>query len=105
MSGSQSISLRPRYLDAKIGVSRATSITGGECTNNTHDREKTDAMIIQASAVLALSAGDACALRIVRGADFWLAGAEGAAGSYSSNAGQRVLTAKLRGALPAIEVE
>lgn len=41
----------------------------------------------------------------VSGSDFWLAGAEGAAGSYSSNAGRRVLTAKLRGLLPEIEVE
>jgi hypothetical protein len=42
---------------------------------------------------------------VVRGAEFWLAGAEGAAGSYSSNAGRRVLTAKLRTLLPEIEVE
>ncbi|OBJ76036.1 hypothetical protein A5656_28000 [Mycobacterium gordonae] len=42
---------------------------------------------------------------VVRGSDFWLAGADGAAGMYSSNAGRRVLTAKLRGLLPAIEVE
>jgi hypothetical protein len=49
--------------------------------------------------------GDTSNGDVVRGADFWLAGAEGAAGSYSSNAGRRVLTAKLRGALPAIEVE
>lgn len=40
----------------------------------------------------------------VRGSDFWLTGAEGAAGSYSSNAGRRVLTAKLRRLLPEIEV-
>jgi len=49
--------------------------------------------------------GDTSNGDVVRGADFWLAGGEGAAGSYSSNAGRRVLTAKLRGALPAIEVE
>lgn len=41
----------------------------------------------------------------VRGSDFWLSGGDGAAGSYSSNAGRRVLTAKLRGLLPEIEVE
>ena len=49
--------------------------------------------------------GDTSQGDLVRGADFWLAGGEGAAGPYSSNAGRRVLTAKLRGALPAIEVE
>jgi len=37
--------------------------------------------------------------------DFWLSGSEGAAGSYSSSAGRRVLTAKIRGLLPEIEVE
>jgi DGQHR domain-containing protein len=42
---------------------------------------------------------------VVRGAEFWLAGADGAAGSYSSNAGRRVLTAKIRNLLPDIEVE
>ena len=39
-----------------------------------------------------------------RGADFWLAGAGGAAGSYSSNAGRRVLVSKLRAQLPELEV-
>jgi hypothetical protein len=33
------------------------------------------------------------------------AGPEGAAGSFSSNAGRRVLTARLKGALPGIQVE
>ena len=42
---------------------------------------------------------------LARGADFWVAGRDGAAGSYSSNAGRRVLTAKLRNLLPNIEVE
>ncbi len=42
---------------------------------------------------------------VVRGAEFWLAGRDGAAGMYSSNAGRRVLTAKLRALLPDIEVE
>jgi DGQHR domain-containing protein len=41
----------------------------------------------------------------VRGADFWRAGAEGAAGGFSSNAGRRVLLARLKGALPEVEVE
>ena len=49
--------------------------------------------------------GDTRTGNIARGPDFWLAGGEGAAGSYSSNAGRRVLTAKLKGALPQIEVE
>lgn len=41
----------------------------------------------------------------VGGQDFWLAGPDGAAGSYSSNAGRRVLTAKIKARLPAPEVE
>jgi DGQHR domain-containing protein len=49
--------------------------------------------------------GDTSDGDVVRGADFWLTGREGAAGSYSGNAGRRVLTAKLRALLPAIEVE
>ncbi len=40
-----------------------------------------------------------------RGADFWLAGVRGAAGSFSSNAGRRVLRSRLSASLPAIEVE
>ena len=39
------------------------------------------------------------------GSDFWRVGSSGAAGSYSSNAGQRVLLAKIRSQLPKIEVE
>jgi DGQHR domain-containing protein len=38
----------------------------------------------------------------VSGIDFWKAGPEGAAGSYSSNAGQRVLIAKIQALLPRI---
>lgn len=49
--------------------------------------------------------GDTGGGDVARGAEFWLAGRDGAAGSYSSNAGRRVLTAKLRGLLPNIEVE
>ena len=41
----------------------------------------------------------------VRGSDFWLAGFHGAAGSFSSNVGRRVVLAKLRNLLPPIEVE
>lgn len=49
--------------------------------------------------------GDTSTGELATGADFWLSGEEGAAGSYSSSAGRRVLTAKLRAQLPAIEVE
>ena len=42
---------------------------------------------------------------LVQGAEFWLAGVHGAAGSFSSNAGRRVLLAKLCSLLPEIEVE
>lgn len=49
--------------------------------------------------------GDTSEGEVARGADFWLGGGNGAAGSYSSNAGRRVLVAKLRSALPDIEVD
>lgn len=39
--------------------------------------------------------------QVVSGAEFWRAGPEGAAGSFSSNAGRRVLSARIRSALPA----
>lgn len=48
--------------------------------------------------------GDTASGDPVRGADFWLSGAEGAAGAYSSSAGRRVLIARLRGLLPEIQV-
>lgn len=38
------------------------------------------------------------------GLQFWLSGPDGAAGQYSSNAGQRVLTARIRRSLPRVEV-
>lgn len=41
---------------------------------------------------------------IVSGSEFWRAGPEGAAGSFSSNAGRRVLTARIRGMLPQPEI-
>jgi hypothetical protein len=41
----------------------------------------------------------------VKGADFWRASADGAAGSFSSSIGRRVLAAKLRGLLPNVDVE
>lgn len=49
--------------------------------------------------------GDTAEGEPVSGSDFWLAGSSGAAGSYSSNAGKRVLVAKLRSMLPAMEIE
>jgi hypothetical protein len=42
---------------------------------------------------------------VVRGSEFWLAGADGAAGQFSSNAGRRVLTARIKRGLPRINVE
>lgn len=41
----------------------------------------------------------------VSGLEFWLTGQEGAAGSYSSSSGRRVLAAKIRMLLPEVEVE
>jgi len=38
----------------------------------------------------------------VSGSDFWISGSQGAAGTYSSSAGRRVLTARLRVMLPKI---
>lgn len=49
--------------------------------------------------------GDTGTGELARGADFWRAGSEGAAGSFSSNAGRRVLIAKLRASLPPVDVE
>lgn len=49
--------------------------------------------------------GDTVEGVVVTGADFWRSGPEGAAGSFSSNAGRRVLLAKLRGTLPDLEVQ
>lgn len=49
--------------------------------------------------------GDTREGEIVHGIDFWRAGVEGAAGSYSSSAGQRVLIAKIKALLPSPEIE
>lgn len=49
--------------------------------------------------------GDTSSGGVARGPEFWVAGPEGAAGSYSSNAGRRVLVAKLRSSLPEIELD
>ena len=38
----------------------------------------------------------------ISGEDFWLSGEHGAAGAFSSSAGRRVLTARLRSGLPKI---
>ena len=42
---------------------------------------------------------------VARGSEFWRVGSAGAAGSFSSNAGRRVLLAKIRSRLPKIEIE
>lgn len=49
--------------------------------------------------------GDTSTGDVASGVGFWRSGSEGAAGSYSSNAGRRVLIAKLKGLLPEVEVE
>jgi hypothetical protein len=41
----------------------------------------------------------------VSGVDFWASAPKGAAGSYSSSAGRRVLVAKIQALLPQIEAE
>jgi hypothetical protein len=48
--------------------------------------------------------GDTAEGGVASGAEFWRVGPEGAAGSFSSNAGRRVLTARIRGLLPKPEV-
>jgi DGQHR domain-containing protein len=47
--------------------------------------------------------GDTAEGDVARGPDFWLAGVRGAAGSFSSNAGRRVLLARLRTELPDVD--
>jgi len=49
--------------------------------------------------------GDTADGSVARAADFWLAGVHGAAGSFSSNAGRRVLLARLRTDLPDVEID
>lgn len=41
----------------------------------------------------------------VNGSEFWATAPAGAAGSYSSSAGRRVLAAKIRQLLPAVHLE
>lgn len=47
---------------------------------------------------------DTQAGEVASGIQFWVSGPDGAAGQYSSNAGQRVLTARIRRSLPRVEV-
>lgn len=49
--------------------------------------------------------GETSENKTVEGVEFWAAGPRGAAGSYSSSAGRRVLIAKIRSRLPELEVE
>ncbi|WP_428632071.1 DGQHR domain-containing protein [Sphingopyxis sp.] len=49
---------------------------------------------------LTSTTGETAAGNIVEGVEFWAAGADGAAGQYSSSSGRRVLIAKLRNRLP-----
>ena len=54
---------------------------------------------------LANLSGDTSEGYQVSGDDCWLSGVNGAVGAYSSSAGRRVLTARLRAALPRIGEE
>ena len=49
--------------------------------------------------------GEAADFGVVEGPDFWRSGAQGAAGAFSSNAGRRMLLAKLRQGLPSISLQ
>ena len=48
--------------------------------------------------------GDNALGMVVSGLDFWKVAPEGAAGSFSSSAGRRVLFGKMRGMLPEVEI-
>ena len=48
--------------------------------------------------------GEARTGEVVRGIDFWRSGADGVAGGYSSNAGRRVIRAKLVSLLPKLNI-
>ena len=48
--------------------------------------------------------GDTPSGEFVSGSDFWESGADGAAGAFSSNAGRRVLVARLRQRLPEVQI-
>ena len=49
--------------------------------------------------------GDNAEGEVVAGIDFWAVGGAGAAGSFSSSAGRRVLLAKLRSRLPELDIQ
>lgn len=74
-------------------------------------RSKGDSVLEPDSYVMALHQplldleGDTSGGEPARGANFWLAGANGAAGSFSSSAGQKVLISRLKTMLPEIQVE
>ena len=73
-------------------------------------RSRGDSVLEPESYVLALHApllgleGDTAAGEPAKGPDFWLAGESGAAGSFSSSAGQKVLLSRLKGMLPEMTV-
>lgn len=74
-------------------------------------RSKGDSVIEPESFVLVLHEalleleGDTAGGEPAKGSGFWLAGAAGAAGSFSSSAGQKVLLARLKGMLPVMPAE
>ena len=76
-----------------------------------HVRENGDSVIEAESYVQVLSEplqelqGENHEGSVVSDSDFWRAGAQGAAGTYSSNAGRRVLLAKLKTLLPNLTLE
>ena len=49
--------------------------------------------------------GDNAEGAVVSGTEFWAAAPKGAAGSYSSSAGRRVLAAKMRQLLPEVTID
>jgi len=64
---------------------------------STTDPEAYEAVLEE---TLTKTSGETAEGDVVEGVDFWAAGAEGAAGQYSSSSGRRVLIAKLRNRLP-----
>lgn len=64
---------------------------------STTDPEAYEAVLEE---TLTKTSGETADGDIVEGVEFWAAGAEGAAGQYSSSSGRRVLIAKLRNRLP-----
>ena len=54
---------------------------------------------------LRLLQGETVDFGVVEGPDFWRSGAQGSAGAFSSNAGRRMLLAKLRHGLPSISLQ